>query len=216
MAEFMKKVIVFFLFMLLCVHCVHVPKAYKPTDVPSDYYYDEDKFVIFKIPNGDPENIDKYRLWKNENNNNSFIKNYSEIFKSEQDNSKNENNPETKEKKSFAIRRPPIIKNKPKPKISLLAAKQGIDKKIIVSVKVSKTGIVEVAELYDILLLDEKENNVYKFESLNPWKKRNITNADKEMIYESLVAALNMELEPALSNKGPVSVTMQVPFTFIY
>ena len=47
-------------------------------------------------------------------------------------------------------------------------------------------------------------------------KKKNITNADKEMIYESLIAALNMELEPALSNKGPVSVTMQVPFTFIY
>ncbi len=214
MAKFMKKVIVFFVFMFLFVNCAQVPKMYKPSDVPSDYYYDEDKFLIFKIPNGEPKNIDKYKLWKNENNNNSFIKNYSEIFKSEQDNSKDENNSKTKEKKSFAIRRPPIIKNKPKPKISLLAAKQGIDKKIIVSIKVSKTGIVEVAELYDILLLDEEKNNVYKFESVNPWKKRNITNADKEMIYESLIAALNMELEPALSNNGPVSVTMQVPFTF--
>lgn len=203
-------ILLFFLFLIQCSSLNYITK---PSALPDNYYYDKEALVIFKNPGTVDDYIRIYSEWKINNPIDSFLKRYTDIFKLYPENIKKDFDVNGDgEGDYFVVSKKPKLLDREPPKIPKSAFIQNRNRLIVVSILLEKNGVVVAAQLFDIT--DKISQNHKK---ITPYvDAQNLTKADKEMIYESLISAINFKFTPAEQKGKKVRVIMNVPLTFSF
>jgi hypothetical protein len=214
--NYLRIITLFILLYILLIQCSSTNYITKPSILPDNYYYDNENFLMFKNPGTVEDYINTYIEWRKNNSKESLLKNYSDLFKliPNEINKKNFNVNPDNEEDYFAISKKPSFLEKSAPKMPKSAIIQGENRLIVISVLIEKNGEVYVAQLFDISDGINKQTN-HKTE-LPYIDKNNLSNADKDMIYESLIAAVKFRFSPAVHKDTKVRVIMNVPFRFSF
>lgn len=205
-----NKTFIFLLSLFLMLSCNSKVIITKPSPIPKSFYYDKDIFLIFKIPNNFGNVEKEYIKWK-KNSYESFFTRYTKLFPLSE-----KNNKKTITKSKNNVFFPPILKWKPKPKIPKIALDSKRSKIVWIKILVNETGRIYIAQLWDIVDYSPSYRKTILdiSGSYGPWMAKNLDEVDKQLIHESLVAALNMKFIPAKKHGKNIRVTMVAPFIF--
>lgn len=209
------RITILFLFFFVTFSCVPKVIVSKPSPLPQSFYFDKDYYLIFRIPKTVKYPVEKYNYWKGKNSYSSFLNSYTELFHLD-DMAYNEYNSAIFSKKIKSSNHPPVILKKPRPRITEVALKAGKSKIVWIKVLIDKTGKILAAQLWDISDYSPSSKNIPldAHDPLGPWLMKDLTEAEEQMIYEALIAAMNMKFVPAEQNNKSIRVIMTVPFKF--
>ena len=93
-------------------------------------------------------------------------------------------------------------------------ALQKRDRKVYITILIDLDGSVACAELNDITDLNEKASRKGPSVTNRNWSIADLSKADLEMIYESLIAASEIKMTPAIKNGKRIITMMVIPFSF--